>query len=447
MAMAVSFLVALVGPLLMGFQGWNDHDRSGRTTAVDFASNYLESCEPNAIIFTQGDNDTYPLWYAQEVENIRPDVRVINLSLLGVDWYVNQLRYKMNDAPPVKLTFTPDKLRGGGRDITYYVPRKLDPSKYYNALDVMDFINDDKNAIKKQEQTIYNYPTKKLSFIIDKEKASKIGLLSTSDSTARNLDTILLDVNRSNLMKNDLITLDIVANNINDRPIYFAVSVSPSAYLGFQKYFEQDGLTYRIVPRLNKSGRPDGAPVNTDEMYDNVMTKYKWGQLDSNPKVYVDENISRMTMNLVNNFVRLAEQLITEGKNAKAIEVLDKAQEALPVSKVPYNFFHSAIPGLYYRAGEKEKAFELADKIVASAEKELNYDVKVYNEKIMRVRSHNPALLAQYQQGLFTQNRDVMEQLYLLQQMSISFKQLGETEKATKIEEILNEYSAKLRAI
>jgi hypothetical protein len=166
-SMVLAFSLAIVGPVLMGAEGWDDHNRNDRTTAVDFASNYLNSCEPNAIIFTQGDNDTYPLWYAQEIEGIRTDVRVINLSLLGVDWYINQLRYKMNDADPVKITFTPDMLRGGKRDIVeYYQHPKLDPNTYYDAKEIMKFIsNDDPNfaSISRYKNTFY-FPSKKIKY-------------------------------------------------------------------------------------------------------------------------------------------------------------------------------------------------------------------------------------------------------------------------------------------
>lgn len=440
-AFAVAFLITIVAPALMGAQGWDDHNRSGRTTAVDFAENYLQSCEPNAILFTQGDNDTYPLWYAQEVEGIRTDVRIVNLSLLGVDWYINQLRYKMNDAEPVKLTFTPEMLRAGERDQVQYIQNaSLDNNKYYNATDIMKFVAKDDANIEARYKVPYYLPTKKMSFPIDRAKAEKIGLIASGDTTS--LSVINYDLTKNSLLKNDLLTIDIVANNINERPIYFAVSVAPSAYIGFQKYFEQNGLVYRVVPRVNRSGQPTNAPINTDLMYKDVMDEFKFGKLDSNPKAYVDENISRMTMNLVSNFVKLAQSLEAEGENEKAVKVLDKLFTSLPVSKVPYNFFHGEIPGLYLKAGETEKAKVLADKMLASAEAELNYYVEVYKGER---RKASPALLEQYKQGAFTQNRAVMEQLYLLQQMGNSFKQSGDTEYSEKIDTALKKYSELLR--
>lgn len=445
-ALALAFGIAFVGPALMGFNGWDDHNRGNRSTAIDFASNYLNSCEPNGIIFTQGDNDTYPLWYAQEVEGVRTDVRVINLSLLGVDWYINQLRYKMNDAEPIKLTFTPEMLRGGNRDVVQYMQNpKLDPNKYYNAAQIMEFISKDDPKFAAVNKVGYYLPTKKLSFPIDPKAGVEIGLLEAGDSTS--LSEITLDVRKNSLYKYDLMTLDIVANNINERPIYFAVSVSPSSFMGFQNYFEQNGLTYRIVPRINKSGQPTQSPINVEGMYDNVMNKFKWGKLDTNPNVYVDENISRMTLNLVSNFVRLAGDLVAQGDKQRAIEVLDKCLVVLPEDKVSYNFFHAEIPNIYMAAGAEEKAVEVAEKILVSAKEELDYYVLVYNNKIERVKKYNPALLPQYQAGQFTQNRSVMEQLYLLQQMSNAFNKSNNKELSDEISATLEQYTLALKQI
>jgi hypothetical protein len=445
-AFAIAFGIAIVGPLLMAFDGWDDHNRHGRTTAVDFASNYLNSCEPNAIIFTQGDNDTYPLWYAQENEGIRTDVRVINLSLLGVDWYINQLRYKMNDADPIKLTFTPEMLRAGNRDVVQYVQNpNLDKTKYYDAAQIMNYIANDKNIIINNQNEIYNFPTKKLSFPIDRKAAEAIGLIAPNDSTS--LSAINLDLQKTSLYKYDLMTLDIVANNINERPIYFAVSVSPSSFIGFQNYFEQEGLTYRIVPRRNSTGQPTQSPVNTELMYQNMMEEFKWGQIDKNPKVYIDENISRMTLNLVSNFVRLSVELMKKGEIKKGVAVLDKCLASLPIKKVPYNFFHSEIPGLYLEGGQNDKAKAIAEDILASASAELDYFVIVYNNKIERLKKSNPATLAQYQAGLFTQNRSVMEQLYLLQQVSSTYQKTDDKEFAAKVSAALASYSALLKKI
>lgn len=436
--------IGLVPAILMGSQGWDDHNRSGRTVTVDFARNYLESCLPNAIIFTQGDNDTYPLWYAQEVEGIRTDVRVVNLSLLGVDWYVNQLRYKMNDAAPIKITFTPDMIRGNNRDYVRYMQSpKLDASKYYNAQSIMQFVALDDPAVKQQIDDAYYLPTKKLSFPIDASVVRSQNMVP-NDKLEQVVSELEIDLNKPNLMKNDLLTIDIIANNINERPIYFAVSVSPSAYLGFQKYFIQEGLTYRVVPLLNPSGSPQNSPVRLDLMYDNMMTKFRWGKIDVNPNIYLDENILRMTLNLVSNFSKLASELAQAGDCEKAMQVADKCFEAMPADRIPFNYFHSEFPKIYLSCNNTAKAKELAEAMLETGKGELDYYLYVFQEKVKWAKKRSPAYLEELAKGAFTQKRDVTEYLYIMQQLSTTFK-ASDPEFAKKFDDTLEEYSTKFR--
>jgi hypothetical protein len=438
--------LCIVAPILMGAQGWDDHDRSGRTVTVDFARNYLESCLPNAIIFTQGDNDTYPLWYAQEVEGIRTDVRVVNLSLLGVDWYINQLRYKMNDAAPIKLTFTPDMIRGSNRDYVRYMQNpKLDASKYYDAQAIMQFVAKDDPVVKQQIDDPYYMPTKKLSFPVSAKVRNAMNMVA-SDKDSLAVELLEVDLNKANLMKNDLLTVDIIANNISERPIYFAVSVSPSAYLGFQKYFIQEGLTYRIVPLVNRTGNPQQSPARSDLMYDNMMNKFRWGMIGDNPNIYLDENILRMTLNLVSNFSKLAGQMVEEGNCEKALNLIEKCMKELPADRVPYNFFHADFPKIYLACGEKEKAREFALALLETGKGELDYYVHVFQDKVKWARKSNPAYLEELARGAFSQKRDVTEYLYIFQQLSIAFKPTdGELSKL--FEDALQEYSEKLRNV
>ncbi|MGB1019105.1 MAG: DUF2723 domain-containing protein [Chitinophagales bacterium] len=431
-AAPIAIVVALIAPVLMGSEGWDDHNRDFRTVPVDMATNYLESCAPNAIIFTQGDNDTYPLWYAQEVEGIRTDIRVINVSLLGVDWYVNQLRYKMNDAAHLKLTFTPNMIKGNIRDYVPYVNNpSIDKNKYYNAKDIMKFISKDDPKIKAQTRYPYYVPTRKMSFPVSAEAVKTMNMTDAPDSLI--VSDMRVDLRKASLQKNDLMTIDIIANNINDRPIYFAISVAPSAYLGFQKYFQQEGLTYRIVPVENVSGQPTQSPVRKELMYNNMMNKFKWGKIAENPNVYLDENILRMTQNLVSNFSKLAEEYQRSGDSQRAIEIVDKCLEVLPIEKVNPNYFHGPLPSIYLRAGEKEKAKALSDKIVATCKDELEYMHIVYkNEK------------ARYAPGTFGRIREVQEYLYLLQQISRAYQVEDET-YSKELTTLLNDYSLKFQ--
>ena len=435
-AAPIAIAIALIAPILMGSQGWDDHNRNFRTIPVDMATNYLESVAPNGIIFTQGDNDTYPLWYAQEVEGIRTDVRVINVSLLGVDWYVDQLRYKMNDAPYLKLTFTPDMIRKNNRDYIPYVNNpSIDKNKYYNAKDIMKFIAKDDPKIAAQTQYPYYVPTRKMSFPIS---AAAVKSMDMTDVAASSIVPALeVDIKKSNLMKNDLITIDIIANNINERPIYFAISVAPSAYLGFQKYFQQEGLTYRIVPVENPTGKPTTSPIRKEKMYDNMMNKFKWGKIAENPNIYMNENILRMTQNLVSNFAKLADEYIKSGEFDKAEEITDKLLAVLPVEKIGINYFHSNVPAIYLKAGKKEKAMEFAQKMVDVSIDELDYMVRVLESE----RSKNSK---NYANGSLARTRDVQMYLYLLQANSRNFKSEN-PEFSKKMSDLIEEYSKKFQ--
>lgn len=442
-ALIGALVITIIAPILMGAGGWDDHNRSGRSTTIDFATNYLESCAPNAIIFTQGDNDTYPLWYAQEVEGVRTDVRIVNLSLLGVDWYINQLRYKMNDADPIKLTFTPDQIRASNRDYVRYVNNpKLDQSKYYNAKSIMEFIAKDDPQIKQQIDDSYYLPTRKLSFPVSKQAISEMDMVEKS-MLDKVVEAMQLDINKGGLMKNDLLTIDIIANNINERPIYFAVSVSPSAYLGFQKYFVQEGLTYRVVPVENKTGSPNQSPVRTEMMYDNMMNKFGWGMIGENPNIYLDENILRMTLNLVSNFSKLASQLAEEGDCARAVEVIEKCLASLPPDRVHYNFFHADLPKILLQCGEEERAKQIALDMLEVGKGELDYYVHVFEDKVQWAKKRNPDYLKELASGAFAQKRDVTEHMYIMQQMIQTFKS-KDADFVEVFEENLESYRDKL---
>ncbi len=356
-AAIAALVVGGIVPGLMCAQEWDDHDRSARYTARDFAINYLESCAPNAIIFTQGDNDTYPLWYAQEVENIRPDIRIVNLSLLGVQWYIDQLRYKFNDAAPVKLTLPPESYKANKRDVVRYYDHPELPNTRIELKDVINFIarEDRKAKIPLQGGDFINFlPTKKFKITVDKDFVNSTNMVPDGVK-GKVLDAMEWNVNKNNLLKNDLLTLDIVASNIWERPIYFAVSVAPSSYLGLGKFFQLEGLSYRIVPVANKTKDAQSARVAADIMYENMMTEFRWGNMQD-VDVHLDENIHRMTMNLRSNFARLGQALIAKGETQKAVEVLDKCIEVMPAENIPYNLFMLRIPEVYYQAGENEKA-------------------------------------------------------------------------------------------
>lgn len=427
MPAAVGALVLCASaPLLMGMQGWDDHSRHGRYTARDFAICYLESCQPNAVLFTQGDNDTYPLWYAQEVEGVRPDIRIINLSLLGVDWYIEQLQYKMNEAPAVKLSFKPEQYRGSTRDVVRYSANPNVPAGAVVDLKrAMAFVASenprDKKIVYGDEPESY-LPAEVVSIDLDSNQVVAKNMLAPDDYDEMTTKMVW-KLPKTTLYKNDLMTLDIVANNIADRPIYFAVSVAPDAYMGLEKYFQLEGLTYRVVPRENKTGSPYTAPARVDVMYNNMMKKFKFGGITENPNIYLDENVLRMTVNIRGNYGRLASELVARGENKKAVEVLDYSLKMLPPSKVPYSIYASSYPEVYYSAGEKEKARKVADDMFKQAQGELNYYKGVYDQLINEAKDDgNYAYLDQLLKGAFREKQEVYQQLAIMQRVVLAIQ-------------------------
>lgn len=442
-AIAVLLLCAST-PLLMGMQGWDDHNRHGRYPARDFAIDYLESCAPNAILFTQGDNDTYPLWYAQETEGVRPDIRIINLSLLGVDWYIEQLNYKTNNAPPLKLSFKKEQYEGSNRDVVRY---KQDPRIPEGApVDlkrVMQFIasEDSRDKVMYQNGESENYlPTRNYFLDIDMQKAKAMNMLSADDDTLM-VPQLQWSIDNSALLKNDLMTLDIVANNIMERPIYFAVSVAPEAYLGLEKYFQLEGLTYRIVPKINPSNSPYNAPVRTDVMFDNMMKKFKFANIAENKNIYLDETTLRMTVNIRGNFGRLAQALVEKGEKQKAAQVIDYSLKVMPADRVEHSVFDYSYPEIYYTAGEKDKAKQLLVEMFNKTKDELNYYKTVYNYSLNMAREAGDiAYLTQLQQGAFMERREVREQLYIMQELTLAAKKYEDATFSAKIDKDFQDY-------
>jgi len=342
-------------PALMAKEGWNDHDRSGRYTSRDFAYNYLNSCEPNAIIFTNGDNDTFPLWYIQEVEGVRTDVRVMNLSLLNTDWYIEQMRHKAYDSDPVPFSLGYEKIIQGTRDYVPYYDRGL--KGFTDLKQIIEFIGSDDAGAKAMTQggnNINYFPTKQFSIPVDSAVVVQNGTVAP-ENAGRIVKNIEFDVDKNYIMKADLMILDLLAHNNWKRPVYFAVTVGSESYLNLEDYFQLEGLAYRLVPiKSNKATDGQTGRVNTDGMYDKMVNKFLWGNMND-PNVYLDQNNLNMTMNLRNNFSRLAESLLNEGKKDSALTALDKCLEVMPDKTVPYNIMMLRIIELYYAIANYNK--------------------------------------------------------------------------------------------
>lgn len=381
-ATAVGLLAA---PVILAKDGWDDHDRSGRYVVRDFARNYLESCAPNAILFTNGDNDTFPLWYAQEVEGIRTDVRVVNLSLLSTDWYIAQMSRKAYESERLPISLTEDKIRQGTRDFVPIVDKGI--TEYTDLKRLISFIaNDSENTREDYGGKKIDYlPTKKLSLPVDSVFIANSGMIPESQND-KILSSLNWTLDKRYLLKNDLAVLDMLANNEWKRPVYFAVTVGSDSYLDLDDHFQLEGLAYRVVPIKTVSSDGYRGSVNTDAMYDNVMNKFKWGDI-KNPNQYMDPETARLTYGLRIHMYRLANTLMEEGKTDSAVAVLDLAMQEMPDETVPYNYLVIPMAETYYQAEQSEKANAIVKRLTERYEGELNYYFNLSKADIRRSES------------------------------------------------------------
>lgn len=382
-SVAAAFVVCLLAvPVLMGFQEWDDHDRSQKTLARDVAADYLESCKPNAILFTEGDNDTYPLWYAQEVEGIRPDVRVVNMSLLGVDWYINDLRYKVNQAPAVPMSWSPDKYAG---DIRNYIPfvqpqQSVPDSQYYSLDDLMAFMGNDQ--YKLPDHDVNYYPTRNMYIPVNKEQIIQDKVVPVAD-TGFIVKAVTFTMPKDYLYKNDLALLNIIAAAKWKRPICFT-SPATATRLGLGSYLETNGLAYQLVPvRSDKNSNSilSTGNINVDFMYHNLMNKFKFGGAQI-PGTYFDEPNRRMLTNIRTAFARLSIALVEEGKKDSAIRVLNYCDKNILPVNYPYaltspgnadNISSMQTVYAYYIAGDSTKGDQIADEIINDCQQQSNF--------------------------------------------------------------------------
>lgn len=379
MAAILATVLCLIAPAIMAKEEWDDHDRSKRTLARDCAIDYLESCEKNSILFTNGDNDTFPLWYAQEVEGIRTDVRVCNLSLFQTDWYINQMRRKVYDSDPMPLTLPPDKYAYSNRDVVYLIEQN--PNEM-NLKDVIDFVasDDPQNKFPIGNGKYLDFiPTKSFYVLVDSAQVVKNKVVSEKDYS-KIVKKIAFRLGRSYITKNDLMVLDLVAHNDWKRPIYFAVTTGSEAYVGLQEHFQLEGLAYRLVPiKQTPEDKMSGGRVNTDRMYEVVMNKYQWGGMDKDG-VYLDENCLRMAGNIRMQITILANALIKEGKKEKAKKVLDYMMSKIKEENVPYDATVFTVAACYYQIGDTLTANKLSKKLFDIME----HDLQTYNTFSLR---------------------------------------------------------------
>ena len=364
----------LAAPVLMASQNWDDHDRSGKYTALAMAKNYLDSCDPNAILFTIGDNDTFPLWYAQEIEGYRTDVRIVNTSLLMTDWYIDQMKLKTYKADGLPISFEHKQYVADNRDAILF--NKQTENRWL----LNDFINfakseDTITTVEMQSgHKLHFFPTNKVRFPIDKNAviANKVVNPAQYDSIVPFID---IDLKGGALYKNRLIMFDILNNNNWKRPIYFSPgSFGDDDYLWMKDYLQLDGMVYKLVPiktPVIEENYPDMGQIDTEKMY-KLATNWKWGNGEST-KIYHDPETRRNSISYRTNLSRLMELLIKEGKIDKAKKIIDLAITKTPIDYYGYYLTLEPFVGGYYKTGEKQKARDLITKLTAKYKDNLRY--------------------------------------------------------------------------
>jgi hypothetical protein len=415
-------LCLILVPGIMAKENRDDHDRSGRYTARDMAKNYLGSCAPGAILFTYGDNDTFPLWYAQEVEGYRTDVRVVNLSLLGTDWYIDQMKKKAYESQPVPFSFSSDKYRQGIRDIVPVLDRFNDTIL---LKEVMEFVasDDPKTKVETQGGDFLDFvPAVNVSIPVDKQNVISNGTIKPelADSIAKSIN---FKIGGRYLTKSSMMVHDLLANFNWERPIYFAVSIGTENYMNLQDYFRLEGFAYRLVPIKTTDTLGNIGYVDTDILYENLMNKFTWGRMNE-PDVLIDNHNLRVfsMMKLREIFFRLADALIVENKTEKAIQVLDKIVTLTPHEQVPYDYNMIMIAEGYYRAGQNEKANQIVSKISEIYGNDLNYYLSLKGRNARFTSYETKIAISVLQEVLNLTEEYKQEQLY--EKISASFESL-----------------------
>lgn len=381
---AVSFLAV---PVLMAAQNWDDHDRSDRYTAREIARNYLDSCDKNAILFTNGDNDTFPLWYLQEVEGYRTDVRVCNLMLLNTDWYIEQMARKAYDGDGIPISMTVDQYRQGTRDfIRYGELPGINPDRHYDIKKIVPLITQDKYRQRLSDGSMDNIlPTRRFKLAVPKERVIENGTVAP-ELADQIVDEIQWKTKGRYIMKNELALLDMLANFDWERPLYFSITMGTDSYYGLQDYFQQEGFAYRLVPIKTTSGQQRRfGRVDTDLMYRRMVEDFEWGGYGDDA-IFLDENNLRFVTNIRFTFARLAGALYEEGKNEKAERALDRCLEVTMNYQVSRDGTLLPIIEEYFRLGKNEKAVELARKVFKRESEFAEYYLSLSPDKIRIVQ-------------------------------------------------------------
>ena len=392
-----SLIALLLAPALMATQGWDDHNRSESHVAHDMAVNYLQSCAPNAILFTYGDNDTYPVWYAQEVENVRPDVRVVNLSLLTADWYIDGMKRKQNESAPLPLTIQPEQYVAGTRDIMYYQDYKIAQS--VELKDILEVLlsDNDEDKVTMSDGSKYNIlPTKNIKLTVNPKQVLDTGTVPMEDA-GKIAEAMEWNYTSNYVSKGTLTLFDILTHNNWERPIYFTSAMPNDQYIGLDKYLYVEGLNKRLLPlKPDTTEAERHEPINPKPMFNNLMNVYKYGNIKN--ANHLDRQSADDVTYVSNLFGSLITKLIDDGKIGLGKELAAKYFEVVPnkfytVRQVMSTFY---VTECLYRLNELNRANAMINQSADHIHKELTYLADVAESKNQLASEQNVRIYLAY---------------------------------------------------
>ena len=420
-AIITTVVCLLAVPVLMASEGWDDHDRSGKYAARDWAINYMDSCDPDAVLYSIGDNDTFPLWYIQEVENHRTDIRVVNYMLSSGEWYVDQLYKKVYDAKPLPFSIPPEQYAKGKNEYTPYFEANFQiEEEYIDLKTVIDFIASDHPGTKVSlglGDKVNFFPFKKVRIPVDSAACVDNGIVP-KELAHLIVDEITWEIKKNTLYKNDLAFLDFLANNNWERPVYFTNPTDVEDVFSAPEFVYLSGFTYKLMPIRTDKVLDELGAVDTETTYDILVNKAKYGNLKN---VIFDRESARNSSIVKQSFKRLASALMEEGKVQKAVEVADKCFEEFPPEKLPLEYFAWPFIEIYYRAGESDKAINISRLLVDRYSKEIDYYISFPTSNV---------------NAFDTEIRQSMDLLRLIAKLASDF---GQTEYVAEIEQVFNE--------
>ena len=419
---AIATLLGLVVPGIMVAQGWDDHDRSGRYTSVDSARNLLSSCAPNAILFTNGDNDTFPLWYAQEVEGFRTDVRVAVLSYLNTDWYIQQMKNRSYASQPLPISLPADRYAQGTND---YLPYVENPNvREVNLRDFVQLVKENSDLLKVSYadggNPLMSFPSPKFYLPVDTAAVRQLGIIP-KERQQHLVAKMEFNLGKGAIEKRNLVVLDILATNQWRRPVYFATSVARTEdHLGLEPYFQLEGLAWRVLPLQNPAYEPRGdvGYVPKAVLYDKLMHQFSYRGLN-NAAIFQDENSLMFPTSYREKFARLATAYLATGDSKRAKNLADKCLAVMPDQAMPYDLYTPQLVPALVAGGETKRATQLLDVLLARTQHTLLY-----------YSSHPNALM----------DREVGQAIGTAQTLYLAAQQIGDTPRAAQAYELLRPY-------